>query len=137
MITKPTKLSHVIELPKIRDEGYLSYLEGNNHIPFSIKRIYYIYDVINNAVRGRHTHRQTKQVLFCLRGSITIILDNGKEKEAITLDEPNKGIFLDTMMWHEMVAFKKNTLLLVIASENFEEKDYIRNYEEFLQEVKS
>lgn len=137
MKTIPTKLSYIIEIPKIEDEGYLSFIEGKNHIPFAIKRIYYIYDVIQNAVRGRHTHRKTKQVLFCLRGSITIILDNGKEKEAVTLDEPNKGIFLDTMMWHEMVAFKKNTLLLVVASENFEEADYIRSYKEFLQEVKS
>lgn len=131
-----TKLSHIIEIPKIEDEGYLSFMEGNDHIPFEIKRIYYIYDVVKNAVRGMHTHKKTKQVLFCIRGSITIILDNGKEKEAITLNKPNQGLYLDTMMWHEMVAFKEGTVLLVVASEKYEEKDYIRDYQEFLGRVK-
>src|SRR5436190_21751456 len=128
-----TKLSHIIEIPQIKDEGYLCFMEGRNHIPFSIKRIYYIFDVIKNAVRGKHTHKKTKQVLFCIRGSITIILDNGKEKEAITLNKPNQGIYLDAMMWHEMVAFKAGTVLLVLASETYDPNDYIRSYEEFLQ----
>lgn len=130
-----TKLSHIIEIPKIKDEGYLCFMEENNHIPFEIKRIYYIFDVIKNAVRGRHTHKETKQALFCLKGSITVILDNGKEKEAVTLNKPNQGLFLDTMMWHEMVAFKEGTLLMVVASDYYKEDDYIRNYEEFLKEV--
>lgn len=132
-----TKLSHIIEIPKIKDEGYLCFMEENNHIPFEIKRIYYIFDVIKNAVRGRHTHKETKQVLFCLKGSITVILDNGKEKEAVTLNKPNQGLYLDTMMWHEMVAFKEGTLLMVVASDYYKEDDYIRNYEEFLKEVNS
>lgn len=131
-ITK-TKLSYIIEVPKIKDEGYLSFMEERNHIPFSIKRIYYIFDVIKNAVRGKHAHKKTKQVLFCIRGSITIILDNGQDKESITLNKPNEGIFLDTMMWHEMVAFKKGTVLLVIASDIYKPEDYIRDYREFLE----
>ncbi len=130
-----TKLSHIIEIPKIQDEGYLCFFEGNNHIPFPIKRIYYIFDVIKNAVRGKHAHKETKQVLFCIRGSITIILDNGHDKEAITLNKPNQGIFLDKMIWHEMVAFKEGTVLLVVASDVYEEKDYIRDYKTYLQEV--
>lgn len=130
-----TKLSHIIEIPKIRDEGYLCFFEGDNHIPFAIKRVYYIFDVIKNAVRGKHTHKKTKQVLFCIRGSITIILDNGHDKEAITLNKANQGLFLDTMMWHEMVAFKEGTVLLVVASDVYEEKDYIRDYKTYLEEV--
>lgn len=130
-----TKLSYIIEIPKIEDEGYLCFMEGNNHIPFSIKRVYYIFDVIKNAVRGRHTHKKTKQVIFCIRGSITIILDNGKDKEAITLNKPNQGLFLDAMMWHEMVAFKEGTVLLVIASDIYKEDDYIRNYKKYLEEA--
>ncbi len=128
-----TKLSQIITIPEIIDEGYVSVMEGGTHIPFAIKRIYYIHDVIQNAVRGKHAHKKTKQVLFCIQGSITIILDNGHDKEAITLNKPNQGIYLDTMMWHEMVAFKKGTILLVVASEMFDEADYIRNYTEFLQ----
>lgn len=130
-----TKLSYIIEVPKIQDEGYLCFMEENNHIPFSIKRVYYIFDVIKNAVRGKHTHKKTKQVLFCLHGSITIILDNGKDKEAITLNKAHQGLFLDAMMWHEMVAFKKGTILLVIASDIYKENDYIRNYKTYLEEV--
>lgn len=134
--TRKTKLSHIIEIPQILDEGYLCFMEGKNHIPFPIKRVYYIFDVFKNAVRGRHTHKATKQVIFCIRGSITIILDNGHDKEAITLSKPNQGLFLDKMMWHEMVAFKKGTVLLVVASELFKEEDYIRDYQTYLKEVK-
>jgi len=130
-----TKLSYIIQVPKIKDEGYLCFMEENKHIPFSIKRVYYIFDVIKNAVRGRHTHKTTKQVIFCIRGSITIILDNGKDKEAITLNKPNQGVFLDTMMWHEMVAFKEGTVLLVVASDVYKEEDYIRDYSQYLREV--
>jgi dTDP-4-dehydrorhamnose 3,5-epimerase-like enzyme len=130
-----TKLSYIIEIPKIQDEGFLSFMEGKNHIPFEIKRIYYIYDVIKNAVRGKHAHIKTKQVIFCIRGSITIILDNGVDKEAITLNKPNQGLFLDKMMWHEMVAFKEGTVLLTVASDKYKEEDYIRNYRKYLEEV--
>ncbi len=129
-----TRLSEIYEIPKITDEGYLCYMEEGSHIPFNIARVYYIFDVIKNAVRGRHAHKKTKQILFCIRGSITIVLDNGEDKEAITLRKPNEGLLLDTMMWHEMVAFKEGTVLLVIASEKFEEADYIRDYREFLRE---
>lgn len=135
--TIKTKLSYIIEVPKIRDEGYLCFVEENNHLPFSIKRIYYIFDVIKNAVRGKHAHKKTKQVIFCINGSITIILDNGKDKEAITLNKPNQGVFLDTMMWHEMVGFKEGTVLLVVASDLYKEEDYIRDYRAFLKEVKA
>lgn len=130
-----TKLSYIIDVPKILDEGYLCFMEGNNHIPFPIKRVYYIFDVIKNAVRGRHAHKNTRQVLFCIRGSITIILDNGTDKEAITLNKPNQGIFLDAMMWHEMVAFRGGTVLLIVASDVHKENDYIRNYKEYLRKM--
>lgn len=129
---KKTKLSHIIEIPKIQDEGFLCFAEESRHIPFPIKRFYYIFDVDNGAVRGRHAHKQTNQILFCLKGSIKIILDNGQEKEEIFLDKPNEGIFLDKMMWHDMVDFKKNTLLLVVADDLYKEDDYIRNYDNFL-----
>lgn len=127
-----TKLSTIIEIPKIRDEGFLCFAEEKNHIPFSIKRFYYIYDVENNAVRGRHAHKETQQVLFCINSSIKIILDNGKEKEEVILNKPNQGIFLDKMMWHDMVDFKKDTILLVIASDIYNENDYIRDYDNFI-----
>src|SRR3989338_3533668 len=104
-----TNLSYIIELPKIEDEGYLCFMESLNHIPFSIKRVYYIFDVIRNAVRGKHAHKKTKQIVFCIKGSVKIILDNGRSKEEHILDKPNKGLFLDTLMWHEMIDFQKDT----------------------------
>lgn len=128
-----TKLSQIITIPKISDEGSLCFMESKTHIPFEINRVYYIFDVIKNAVRGLHAHKKTDQVLFCISGSITIILDNGKEKEAVTLNKPNMGIYLPRMLWHEMVAFKPGTILLVVASDVYKESDYIRNYSEFLQ----
>jgi dTDP-4-dehydrorhamnose 3,5-epimerase-like enzyme len=132
---RKTKLSYIVELPKIQDEGFLCFAEEEKHIPFPIKRFYYIFDVDNNAVRGKHAHKKTRQILFCLRGSIKIILDNGKEKEEIILTEPNQGIFLDKMMWHDMVDFQKDTLLLVVASNFYEESDYIRDYKTFISLV--
>lgn len=121
-----------IEIPEVYDEGLLHFAEVRRHIPFSIKRFYLISNVVDHAVRGRHAHRKTKQVLFCISGSITLILDNGAQKEAVTLKKPNVGILLDTMLWHEMVAFNSNTILLVVASEYFKESDYIRDYREYL-----
>lgn len=129
----PTKLSYIIEIPRLYDEAYLSFAQENDHIPFPMKRIYYITQVENNAVRGKHAHKKTKQILFCLQGTVNIILDNGNGKETVFLNESNKGLFLDAMMWHEMVDFQKDTILLVIASDIYMESDYIRNYQEFLE----
>lgn len=128
-----TKISYFIEIPKIEDEGFLSFAEGNKSIPFEIKRIYYIYDVKNNVIRGKHAHKKTRQVLFCVRGSVRVLLDNGSIKEEILLTEPSKGILLDRMMWHTMHEFSQDAVLLVLASDYYEEKDYIRDYQEFLK----
>ncbi len=122
-----TKLSYFITVPKIEDEGYLCFLEETD-LPFLIKRIYYIFDVIEHAKRGFHAHKQTKQVLFCIKGSITMNLDNGKEREEFIMDKPNEGIFLNTLMWHEMIHFTNDAVLLVVASEPYDSSDYIRDY---------
>ncbi len=132
-----TKLSHIIDIPKIQDEGFLCFAETPAHIPFPIKRFYYIFDVDNMAIRGKHAHKETQQILFCIRGSIKIILDNGKEKEEVVLTEPNQGIFLDKMMWHDMVDFQKNTLLLVVANDVYKADDYIRDYGTFISLTKT
>jgi dTDP-4-dehydrorhamnose 3,5-epimerase-like enzyme len=134
-VIKKTKLSYIISLPQIEDEGFLSFAEEKHHLPFEIKRFYYIYDVVKNAKRGFHAHKKTKQVLFCVRGSIKVHLDNGVNREVITLDKPNKGIYLDKLMWHEMHDFTDETLLLVAASERYIESDYIRDYKVFIETV--
>lgn len=129
---KKTKLSYIISIPQIEDEGSLCFAEENNHLPMNVKRFYYILDVIKGAKRGFHAHKKNIQVLFCIKGSIKVILDNGREREEVILNKPNQGIFLDQMIWHEMVEFNKNTVLLVAASELYEESDYIRDYDTFL-----
>ncbi|MBW7944365.1 FdtA/QdtA family cupin domain-containing protein [Patescibacteria group bacterium] len=127
------KLIQFIDIPKVYDEGILVFSEALRHIPFEIKRFYLIHNVIEHAVRGKHAHKKTRQVLFCVQGSITIILDDGRSREAVKLNKSHRGILLDTMIWHEMVSFQKNTVLLVVASEYFEESDYVRSYKDFIQ----
>lgn len=128
---KGGNLMQLIELPEISDDCYLYFAQTQDHIPFSIKRVFYILQADTKLPRGFHAHKKTKQVLFCLQGSIKMILDDGKKKAAIVLDKPNKGIFIDTMIWHEMHNFKKDTILLILTSKKFNPADYIRDYEEF------
>lgn len=131
----PTQLSYIVEIPKIKDEGFLSFAEGSKDMPFEIKRIYYISKVKPGSIRGLHAHKKTKQLLFCLSGSIKITLDDGKNREELYLTDSNKGVYLDRMMWHQMSDFRKDTVLLVLASEYYDESDYIRSYNKFLQAV--
>ncbi len=130
---KPTQLSYIIEVPRLYDEAFLCFMQENDHIPFPMKRIYFISNVENKAIRGKHAHKVTKQILFCIQGKVKIILDNGIAKEEVILNKPNQGLYLDTMMWHEMVDFSKDSILLVLASEVYIESDYIRNYQKFLE----
>jgi dTDP-4-dehydrorhamnose 3,5-epimerase-like enzyme len=125
------KLIKLVEAPANSTDGTLVQLQFPE-IPFDIKRVYYIYGVSVGAVRGAHTHKETTQALFCIRGSITIALDDGKMKEKVILNKPNVGVILEPGVWHEMREFKKDTILLVLASEKHEPADYIRSYEDFL-----
>jgi dTDP-4-dehydrorhamnose 3,5-epimerase-like enzyme len=128
-----TKNSYFITLPLKSDKkrGDLCFGEARRHIPFVIKRIYWIFNVSSKKQRGGHAHKKTEQVLFCLKGSVRIKLDDGVNKDAIILSKPNIGIFLGKMLWHSMMDFKNNSVLLVVASEFFKEADYIRDYNTF------
>ena len=117
--------------------GKLIAIEQLKDIPFEIKRVYYIFDTKSEIRRGSHAHKNLQQVAICLNGSCKFLLDNGKERvEDIILDSPNKGLFIDKMIWREMYDFSENCVLLVIASEYYDENDYIRDYEEFLKILK-
>lgn len=125
---------NVIKIKTI-DSGYagkLSFFEGSKDIPFDIKRIYYIHGVPNRSERGGHAHKKLKQILFCPYGEIEIILDNGKERASVMLDDPSKGLLVEHSLWREMVWHIDNSVLCVAASEYYDENDYIRNYEDFL-----
>ena len=129
------KLTELIDFPLIQDDCDLVVVQSPN-IPFNIKRIYYIISPVKNLSRGYHAHKKNLQVVLCLKGSVKMIIDNGSIREEIILSKPNKGIFLNKMIWHEMHEMDEDTILLVLASENFDEKDYIRNYGEFLESVR-
>ncbi len=137
MSIKKTVLSYIASGQHIVDEASLCILEENKAIPFPIKRVYYIFQTDPGAIRGKHAHKKTQQMLFCIQGSITVILDNGFQREEVRLDKPNEGIFLDVLMWHEMKDFTPDTILLVFASDYYKESDYIRSYNEFINYIKS
>lgn len=125
---------NVIKIKTI-DSGYagkLSFFEGSKDIPFDIKRIYYIHGVPNHSERGGHAHKKLKQILFCPYGEIEIILDNGKERVSVILDDPSKGLLVEHFLWREMIWHADSSVLCVAASEYYDENDYIRNYEDFL-----
>ena len=119
------------------DRGSLVALENQKDYPFDVKRVYYIFDTLPNVRRGFHAHKKLQQVLICVNGSCKIHLDNGLGETAeVLLDNPSKGLFLSADMWREMYDFSEGAVLLVLASEYYDEKDYIRDYDEFVKYVK-
>ena len=118
------------------DRGQLVALEAEKEIPFTVKRVYYIYDTKEQVRRGFHAHKNLEQILICVHGSCKIHLDNGVETEEITLDSPTDGLHIANNMWREMYDFSPDAVLLVLASELYDERDYIRNYSDFLEFIK-
>ena len=119
------------------ERGTLIALEEMKNIPFEIKRVYYMYDTKHGVRRGFHAHKCLKQVLICVKGSCTILLDNGHEKNEVVLDTPNKGLYIESAIWREMFDFSDDAVLMVLASELYDEADYIRDYDDFIEYVKS
>ena len=126
-----------ILLEKHGDErGQLIAVENNKDIPFDIKRIYYIFDTKKNVRRGFHAHFKLKQVLICVKGSCKIHLEEGDESAEVTLDNPSKGLLINGLIWREMYDFSDDAVLLVLASDFYDEKDYIRDYNRYLKLAK-
>lgn len=129
-------LGRIIELPKITDpRGNLTVAEERKNIPFEIARVYWTYDVPGGESRGGHAHKRLKQLVVAISGSFTVTLDDGKEKEQYLLNHPWQGLLIDTMTWRTLEDFSSGAVCLVLASEPYEEEDYIYDYEEFLKEV--
>jgi hypothetical protein len=126
----------VVELP-VKDDpaGDLAFVEGARHIPFEIARVFFVYDVPGGAVRGGHAHRALEQAVFCLSGSLDLILDDGAEERTFTLDEPASGLYLPPMVWLRIDRFAPGTVYAVLASAPYAEDDYIRNRDEYLRAV--
>ena len=115
------------------ERGQLVALEELKNIPFDIKRVYYMYDTAADAVRGKHAHKKLQQILICVHGRCKILLDDGKEKEIVSLTKPNEGLYLSNHVWREMYDFSSDAVLMVLASEVYDEHDYIRDYKAFLE----
>lgn len=129
-------LIRLIDLPLLGDErGSLVALESYQTIPFDIKRVYYIFSTQQGMSRGFHAHKQLKQVAVCVSGSCRMVLDNGHLREEIWLDSPSKGILVGDMVWREMHDFSDDCVLLVLASQGYDESDYIRDYTHFKELV--
>jgi len=121
-----------INLPKIEDpRGNLTFIEANKHIPFNIKRVYWIYDVPGGVIRGGHAYKTNNEFIVALSGSFDVIVKDGKSRKRYSLNRSYYGLYLPKMLWRTIENFSTNALCLVLASEKYYEKDYIRNWNEF------
>lgn len=124
----------IIDLPKIEDpRGNLSFIEEEKHIPFKIERTYWIYDVPGGQVRGGHAFKEQQELIVALSGSFDVTIDDGVKKKTFSLNRSYYGLYLPAGLWRQMENFSTNALAIVLSSTSFSEKDYIRNYSEFLK----
>lgn len=118
------------------ERGQLVALEEFKDIPFRIKRVYYMYDTKEGVVRGKHSHKRLEQILVCIHGRCKVRLGNGNESKVVNLEKPYEGLYVANNMWREMFDFSPDAVLMVLASELYDEDDYIRDYEEFLASIR-
>jgi hypothetical protein len=126
----------IIDLGKISDpNGNLTFIEGNKQIPFNIKRVYYLYDVPGGSYRGAHAHKNLHQLIIAMSGSFDIEVDDGNNKKRFHLNRPYFGLYLPPMMWRFLDNFSSGAVCMVLASDIFDENDYIRDYSQFLSKI--
>jgi len=124
----------IINLPKILDDrGNITFLEGEDHIPFKIKRTYWIYDVPGGEIRGGHAYKSTHEFIIAISGSFDVVLDNFKETKIYPLNRSYFGLYVPNMIWRKLENFSTNSLCLILASDDYDESEYIRDYEMFKQ----
>ena len=128
----------LVDFKTLGDErGSLIAIEQGYNTSFELKRVYYIFDTKDGVERGFHAHINLKQIAIAVKGSCTFVLDNGKKREEIKLDNPNQGLYIEGLIWREIKGFSSDCVLLVLASEHYDESDYIRDYDKFLKEAKN
>ncbi|WP_243348770.1 sugar 3,4-ketoisomerase [Parabacteroides sp. FAFU027] len=126
--------AEIVNLPKILDRrGNLTFIEGSNHIPFPIKRTYWIYDVPGGETRGGHAYKTLQEFIVALSGSFDVVLDDGNEKKVFHLNRSYYGLFVPAGVWRQMENFSTNSLSMILASDDYNELDYIRDYDEFIE----
>lgn len=127
----------IIDLPKISDpRGNLTFIEGANHVPFNISRVYYLYDVPGGAERGGHAHKGLHQLIIAMSGSFDVMLDDGREKRRFHLNRSYFGLYVCPMIWRELDNFSSGSVCMVLASNLYEEDDYYRDYQKFIADLK-
>jgi dTDP-4-dehydrorhamnose 3,5-epimerase-like enzyme len=123
----------IIDLPVVHDRrGNLTFVEGGEHIPFAIKRVYYLYDVPGGSSRAGHGHRELEQVIIAMSGSFDVVVDDGRDRKTFSLNRSYYGLYLPKMLWREVDNFSSGAVCLVLASTLYEESDYFRDYDDFL-----
>lgn len=126
-----------INFPIVHEpRGNLSFIEGGVHVPFEIKRVYYLYDVPGGAMRGGHAHKELQQVIIALSGSFDVVLDDGHSRQKVSLNRGYHGLYMANMIWRELENFSSGAVCMVLASERYQESDYIRDHDEFLRAVR-
>jgi dTDP-4-dehydrorhamnose 3,5-epimerase-like enzyme len=124
----------LMQLENLADKrGSLVSLEGSKNVPFEIRRVYYLYGTKENVRRGFHAHKQLKQLIVAVSGSCRFLLDDGSEKAEVLLDDPSRGLVVESNIWREMYDFSSDCVLMVLADAHYDEDDYIRDYDEFVK----
>jgi len=137
MASKDIEGYKVIDLPKVADlRGNLTFIEGNRHVPFEIKRAFYVYDVPGGAWRGGHAHKEMQELMVAISGSFDVVLDDGYAKETLHLNRSYHGLYIRPMVWREMNNFSSNSVCLALASTLYDETDYYYDYDAFLQALR-
>lgn len=127
----------IVNLPKIQDpRGNLTFIEGGNHVPFDIKRVYYLYDVPGGAERGGHAHKELSQLIVAMSGSFDVLLDDGTQKVKFHLNRSYNGLYVCPMIWRELDNFSSGSVCMVLASNYYDESDYYRIYNDFIKDLK-
>ncbi len=125
----------IMDLPKVTSyQGSLTAVNNSLEIPFNIRRVYYLYDVPGGETRGGHAHHEIHQLIVCVSGSYDVLLDDGKRRRTLKLNRAHQGLYVPPMIWRELVNFSTGAICLVLASENYSEDEYIRDFSEFVQE---
>src|SRR4026209_2436482 len=135
----PTQLDlcRIIELPKIADpRGNLTFVEGERHVPFAVRRVYYLYDVPGGESRGGHAHRELEQLIVAISGSFDVVVDDGHAQRMFSLNRSYHGLYVPTMVWRELTNFSSGSVCLVLASTLYEAADYIRDHDQFVREAR-
>jgi dTDP-4-dehydrorhamnose 3,5-epimerase-like enzyme len=128
----------IIELPKISDpRGNLTFVEANRHIPFDIKRVYYLYDVPGGSERAGHGHKQLQQLFIAMSGSFDLLIDDGHEKKKYHMNRSYYGLYVCPMIWRDLDNFSSGAVCMVLASDYYDESDYYREYQDFINIVKN